>query len=84
MLQQLLANKTATYYMSGIGLASATQRAVMEVSVTGKSCSIAAMDTGHGIFVTQQQRSSTRLQRHRKPIRNPFYSLRLALRCWIA
>ena len=51
MLQQLVANKAATYYMSGLGLASATQRAIMEVSVSGKSCSIAAMDTGRGISV---------------------------------
>ena len=51
MLQQLVANKAAAYYMSGLGLASATKRAVMDLSVSRKSCSIAAMDTGHEMSV---------------------------------
>ena len=38
--------------MSGIDLASATQRAVMEMSVSGKSCSIAAMDTKNAISIS--------------------------------
>ena len=38
--------------MSGLELASATQRAVMDMSVSGKSCSIAAMDAEHGICVS--------------------------------
>ena len=52
MLQQLVANKAAAYYMSDLELASATQQAVMDVSVSGRSCSIAAMDTGHGTTVS--------------------------------
>ena len=38
--------------MSGLDLASATQRAVMDMSVSEKSCAIAAMDTEHAVSIS--------------------------------
>ena len=37
--------------MSGLDLASGTRRAVMDMSVSGKSCAIAAMDTGNAVSI---------------------------------
>ena len=52
----MVASKAADYYMSGLDLASATRQAVMKMSVSGKSCSIAAIDIDNGVSISSTAR----------------------------